>query len=174
MHLDKIKEAKIIVNNGGTYKAAQEVAEVPRAALPYLLELLDLFENQKVVLDKNSEYVRVKKKRYMLQKIKLQHKISDIRKEYIKQLDVLRNKRKKIRVMMDKQEDYDHLLRELKNKQLILDVTSQSLSQAEDGYDYLKQEVNYTKVLAFLFGIGFVFFGMWVFKMLGGQINIIY
>lgn len=174
MQIQQVKQAVLLSSKGESFKNIEEATGLKRTVIPHLVELYNLLESQNVIDDKSSEYVRVKKKRYMMQKIKLQHKISDIRKMYLNQLEVLKNKRKNIRVLLDEKEDYDHLMRELKNKQLVLDVTSKNLQQAEDGYEYLKQEMNYNKIIAFLAGVGFVFFGMWVFKMIGGDIRLIY
>lgn len=174
MQIEQIKQANLLHSRGETFKSIEESTGISRTVLPHLLELYNLFENTTILEDnKSSEYVRVKKKRYMLQKIKLQHKIADIRKMYMQQLNVLKQKRKKLQKLADKQEDYDHLQKELSAKQLMLDVTSKNLQQAEDGYEYLKREVNYTKAISFIAGIGFVFFCMFIFKMLGGDIRIV-
>lgn len=172
MEIEQIKQAKILHSRGETFKNIEESIGISRTVLPHLLELYDLFESRNVVEDKNGEYVRVKKKRYLLQKIKLQHKIADIRKEYIKQLQVLSNKRKKIRLFLDKQESYEDIKEELSQKQKMLEVTSSNLHHAEDGYEYLKREVNYNKAIYFIYGIGFIFVAASIFNTFLGHITI--
>ncbi|MDD2567591.1 MAG: hypothetical protein PHS10_06360 [Thiovulaceae bacterium] len=174
MDLESIKQAKKVVSDGGSFKAAEQLTGLPRAALPHMLKVYDLMQDRTVVADKSSDYVRVKKKRYMMQKIKLQHKIADIRKEYHKQLEILKRKRRKLYEYADKKEEFDDLLKELHNKQLMLNVTSKNLQHAEDGYEMLKRDHVVNKILAFIYGMGFVFFCMFLFKLAGGEVRLIY
>lgn len=174
MEISQIKQAKELQKKGETFKNIEESIGISRTVLPHLIELYDLLENRNIVQYKNCEYVRIKKKRYMLQKIKLQHRIADIRKVYIDQLRVLTNKRKKLKEYLEQKENYDHIEEELHQKQTMLDITSKNLQHAEDGYEYIKRESNYNKAIYFLGGIGFVFFSLFVFKMAGGEFRLFY
>lgn len=174
MDLEKIKQAKKIIAEGGSFKAAEQSTGLPRAALPHMLKVYDLMQDRTFVSDQNCEFVRVKKKRYMLQKIKLQHRIADIRKEYLNQLEILKRKRKKLYEYADKKEEFEDLKKELHNKQLMLNVTSKNLQHAEDGYESLKRDHVINKILAFMYGAGFVFLCMFIFKLAGVEIRFIY
>lgn len=81
MEIEQIKRAYEMHSRGETFKSIEESIGISRTVLPHLIDLYNLFESRNVVQDKNGEYVRVKKKRYVMQKIKLQHMIHDIRVE---------------------------------------------------------------------------------------------
>ncbi|MDY3205942.1 MAG: hypothetical protein RBR70_12800 [Arcobacter sp.] len=174
MDLETIKKASKMLSSGSTIKEIEEQTGIKRNYVSNLVKVYDLMQDRTVVADKNSDYVRVKKKRYMMQKIKLQHKIADIRKEYHKQLEILKRKRRKLYEYADKKEEFDDLLKELHNKQLMLNVTSKNLQHAEDGYEMLKRDHVVNKILAFVYGMGFVFFCMFLFKLAGGEVRLIY
>ena len=108
--------------------------------------------SNQTVKDKDSDYVRIKKKRYMIKSMKLQQRMSDIRILFMKQLAILENKRKKISTLLDKKEEYEDIEQELHNKQKILELCRSNLQHAEDSYEYMKKDVFYSKILFFTYG----------------------
>ena len=151
--IEKIKKAKLLKSNGTSVKDIEVEIGISRNYIPKLLELYESMSNMQKVDDKNSEYVRIKKKRYMMQSIKLQHKMNDLRDKYLKSREDLKEKYEKIREYMDKAEDIHDLKKELFYKQKMLDVTSSNLQHAEDGYEYIKREYIYSKILYFILGV---------------------
>jgi len=156
MIVNKVKKAKKLKEQGSSNSVIEDAVDIPRASVPWLIELYDEMNSVQVLDDKNGEYVRIKKKRYMLKSLKLQHKMADIRSEYLKQLHVLKNKRKKIRSFLDRAEQIKDLKQELFQKQKMLDVTSSNLQHAEDGYEYLKKDYFFNKIIYFTYGMAFV------------------
>ena len=154
--IESIKQAKLLKKQGVTTKDIEGKVGIARAYIPKLLELYEQMSNLQQIDDKNSDYVRIKKKRYIIKSIKLQHRMADIRTIYIEQLNVLKNKRKKINEYMDQAEALHDIESELKNKQKMLSITSSNLQHAEDGYEYLKQEVRWNYLLFFMSGIIFL------------------
>lgn len=165
--LNKVKKAKILKEQGVAVKDIEVEVGIARAYIPKLLELYDQMSQMQQVDDKNSEYVRIKKKRHLMKSIKLQHKLSDMRKEYLRQLEVLKNKRQKVRDYIDQAEEISDLKKEIMYKQKMLSVTGTNLQHAEDGYEYLKQEVRYNYAFWFIMGISFTFAVLIAFKYLG-------
>jgi len=153
--LDKVKKAKILREQGISVKDMESQVGIARAYIPKLLELYDQMSEMQQVDDKSSDYVRIKKKRYLMKSIKLQHKLSDIRKIYIRQLEVLKNKRRKVRDYIDQAEEISDIKKEAMYKQKMLNITSKNLQHAEDGYEYLKAEVRYNYFMWFMGGIIF-------------------
>ena len=152
--LESIKKAKLLKEQGVTIQDIESKIGIARAYIPKLLELYELMSNMQKVDDKNSEYVRIKKKRYMMQSIKLQHKMNDLRDKYLKSREDLKEKYEKIREYMDKAEDIHDLKKELFYIHKMLDVTSSNLQHAEDGYEYIKRESMYSKLTYFIYGVG--------------------
>lgn len=153
--IKEIKKAKKLRGEGRTTKEIELEIGISRNYIPKLLELYDEMTSGEFIQDKNSEYVRIKKKRYMMKSIKLQHRMADMRKVYIRRLAVLGNKRKVLEEYLDKQEAIVDIKKELFYKQEMLNVTSSNLQHAEDGYEYIKQEWNYSKAIWFMAGISF-------------------
>lgn len=170
--IESIKQAKLLKEQGVTTKDIEDKVGIARAYIPKLLELYEQMSDLQQVDDKNSDYVRIKKKRYLMKSIKLQHRMADIRDIYIEQLKVLKNKRKKISEYMDQAGDINDIKEELKNKQTMLNVTSSNLQHAEDGYEYLKQEVRWNYLIYFMSGI--IFLGsLMVAAKYGGFIKVL-
>ena len=154
--IEKIKRGKLLREQGVPVKDIEVQIGISRNYIPKLLELYEQMSDLQQVDDKNSDYVRIKKKRYLIKSTKLQHRMKDIRVRYIYQLEVLKKKRKKIREYMDEAGELNDIKEELKNKQTMLNVTSSNLQHAEDGYEYLKQEVRWNYLFSFMGGIIFL------------------
>lgn len=172
--IEEVKKAKKLKEQGMSTKDIEDEISISRNYIPKLIELYDEMSQVQLLDDKNSEYVRIKKKRYMMKSIKLQHRMSDLRNFYIDSLRVLKKKRKKIREYLDDQEEVVDLKRELYEKQKMLNVTSSNLQHAEDGYEYLKQEWNYNKAIYFIFGMGFTVFSFWVLGKFFAKVTIVF
>ena len=172
--VNSIKKAKLLKEQGVSVKDIELQVGISRNYIPKLLELYNEMSEMQQVDDKNSEYVRIKKKRYMLKSIKLQHRMADMRKQYIESMQVLTSKRKKIRKYLDEAEEISDLLSELKQKQLMLNVTSSNLQHAEDGYEYLKQEWNYNKIIYFLGGVLFSFAVVTILSKFFVKVSVVY
>ncbi|UCM99190.1 hypothetical protein LCX93_06500 [Sulfurimonas sp. SWIR-19] len=165
--IDKVKRAKYLREQGVKNEDITSDTGLNKNYITVLIELYDEMSQMQQVDDKNSDYVRIKKKRYLMKSIKLQHKLADIRKEYLRQLEVLKKKRQKVREYIDQAEEISDLKKEIMYKQKMLSVTGTNLQHAEDGYEYLKQEVKYNYAFWFIMGISFTFAVLLAFKYLG-------
>lgn len=154
--LEGVIKAKSLKEQGVTVVNIESEVGIARAHIPKLIQLYEQMSNLQMLDDKSSEYVRIKKKRYLMKSIKMQHKMADIREMYLKQLAVLKNKRNKMIDYMESVEELHDLRKELNAKQKMLDVTSSNLQHAEDGYEYLKQEVKWNYLIFFMSGVIFV------------------
>lgn len=150
--IEEVKKAKDLLNQKVSLREIEDQTGITRTAVKDLVELYDLMNASRQLKDKGGEYVRVKKKRYMLQKIKMQHKIHDLRDRYLRELEVLKNKYKKTQDLIDKKEAIEDLELELHNKQKMLDITSSNLQHAEDHYEYMKKNMWITKILYASYG----------------------
>lgn len=153
LDIKKVENAKNLLEKDNTLTSIERDTGIDRKAIKYVVSLYDLMQTENKKHGLNSEYVRIKKKRYMMQSIKLQHKMNDLRDKYLKSREDLKEKYENIREYMDKAEDIHDLKKELFYKQKMLDVTSSNLQHAEDGYEYIKREYIYSKILYFILGV---------------------
>ncbi len=153
LDINKVKTAKKLLENGETLRAIEREIDIDRKAIRYIVSLYDLMENQKTSPGKNSEYVCIKKSRHMIKSLKIQNRWAHLREYYIEKMAELKKKREELSEYIDKAEEIHDLKKELFYKQKMLDVTSSNLQHAEDGYEYIKREYIYTKIIYFLYGV---------------------
>jgi len=166
--LNKVKKAKELKEQGIKVKDMEDQIGIARAYIPKLLELYDAMsdkENMPVV--NNPDYVVIRKQKYITLSLRIQNKFDALRKEFVDTKRVLQREKGKLLKAKYSFIDVKDMKEEMDTKQLMLNVTSKNLQHAEDGYEYLKQEVHWNYFFYFLGGIAFTLFLMIVARETG-------
>jgi len=171
--IKKVLEAKKLLEKKTSMSKVSVIVGINRQALQPLVDLYDELSAQPVK-PSSSDYVCIRKQKYISLSIKIQHKLNDMRLEYWhmqKELD--RAKGKFIRAKHDYGER-KRIIEELEQKQLMLNVTSSNLQHAEDGYDYLKMNYKWDMFYSFMGGIAFFLGVIYVVGHYFAKISIVY
>ncbi|MBU1658336.1 hypothetical protein KKG72_04700 [bacterium] len=153
--LELVKKAHMLKSQGMSMTEIESDIGIARAYIPKLLELYEEMEAAPVKSNA-ADYVCIRKQKYILLSLKIQHKLNDMRLEYAKHKKILVREKSKLINAKYSLGDKRAIIEELEQKQLMLNITSSNLNHAEDGYEYIKQEWNYTKGIYFLYGMGFI------------------
>jgi len=158
--INKIKKAILLKEQGKTIEDIAVDVEIARAYIPKLIQLYIEMESEKlssrdIITD---DQVLISKSKYILSSIKRQKKFMYAR--YLLQLEKekINDKILRLRIYLEKKESYDDLEEELWQKQKMLNVTSSNLQHAEDHYELMEKNLDFTRAYWFMFGMLVVMF----------------